>query len=83
MNADSETIQKAFRDVVTRWLPGMRVWHRSSAKRGVVTGYLVCADASILLQVAYGDSTFNVYPLELSVTRVTEDDEAEEWKEQA
>ncbi len=61
----------------------MRVWNRASGKRGIITGYFTGADGSTLVQASYGDCNLNHYPLELSATRIVEDDEAEEWREEA
>lgn len=79
MNTDE--ITAAFREVISRWRPSMRVWHRGHGRRGIITAYSVCADGSILLQVAYGDSTMTHYPCELSAVRISEDDEADAWRD--
>lgn len=76
-----DAVMAAFRATITRWRPGIRVWHRASGRRGVVTAYVVCADGAIMIQVAYGDSTVNHYSIELSAVRISEDDEAETWRE--
>lgn len=81
-NFDSETVLRAFRDTITRWKPGMRVWNRANGKRGIVSGYFTGADGSTLIQVSYGEGNFNHYPIELSATRITEDDDAEAWREE-
>ncbi len=82
MTFDPEKAMKSVRETITRWVPGMRVWNRASGKRAVVTGFFLGADGSCLIQASYGDSNLNHYPLELSATRITEDDEAESWREE-
>ena len=60
---------------------GKTVWHRGNGARGVVVGYKVCCDGGVLVCVAWGESEDSNYPVELSVTKVSTDDDGDEWKE--
>lgn len=53
------------------------VWHRSSGARGLVDGWKICGDFSILISVTYGNASGLHYTGELSHS-----DPEETWKGQ-
>lgn len=64
-----------------RWMVGMRVWHRSDGKRGIILEYIVDNSEGVLLGVcfAHNGHTTRCYPVELSAVRVSDGTDGDEW----
>lgn len=60
---------------------GEVVWHRSNGTRGIVVGYKICCDGGVLVSVTWGGAQDDNYPIELSLKKVSKDDDGDEWKE--
>lgn len=73
-----EKTLKEAEQIMRRWKPGTRVWHRANGRRGLIDGFLICADGAIMVRVSWGDNQTPNYPFELSATRVSDDDD--DWR---
>jgi hypothetical protein len=72
---------RAVAAIATDFPAGAMVWHRSTAKRGLVIGYEVRHQGNSFVIVDYGAGANADYPMCLSLEPVSSGGDGEQWKE--
>lgn len=78
----AEELSRRVKAVIEEFPPGLIVWHKASAKRGVIVEYAVDATGCVMVVIDTGDASWDkCVPCVLTLHKPGDGTDGDEWKE--
>lgn len=78
----AEELSRRVKAVIEEFPPGLTVWHRANAKRGVIVEYAVDATGCVMVVIDTGEAAWDkCVPCVLTLNKPSDGTDGDEWRE--